>query len=120
MSTLDITVRDAATGPVLEISGELDFASAPRLRDLLATLELRAGQRLVLDLAGLAFCDSSGITALIAARNRAHAERAGIALAAVPAPTLRILAVIGLDQVIPVYPDSGAATAAVLTGPDGP
>lgn len=52
------------------------------------------------------FCDSSGITALIAARSHADAARAGIAPAAVPANTLRI---VGLDQIFPVHPDSDSA-----------
>lgn len=110
MSPLKITTRDAATGPVLEISGELDYANAAELRDLLPTLALRPGQRLVVDLAGMEFCDSSGITALIAARNHAHAAEADIALAAVPANTLRVLRIVGLDQVFSLHPDRETAT----------
>lgn len=83
---------------------------APRKRGtLVAALPLRPGQDLVLDLAGMEFCDSSGITALIAARNHAHAARAGIALAAVPAHTLRVLRMVGLDQIFPILPHSPAA-----------
>ncbi|MER5716536.1 STAS domain-containing protein [Streptomyces sp. NPDC002132] len=112
MSPLKITTRDAATGPVLEISGELDYANAAGLRDLLPTLTLRAGQRLVVDLGGMEFCDSSGISALIAARNHAEAARADIALAAVPANTLRVLRIVGLDQVFSLHPDSESAMGA--------
>ncbi len=56
------------------------------------------------------FCDSSGLTALIAARNHAHAAQADIALAAVPPRTLRVLRVVGLDQIFPLHPDSHSAT----------
>ncbi|MFC1230666.1 MULTISPECIES: STAS domain-containing protein [Streptomyces] len=119
MSLLKITTRDVATGPLLEIAGELDYTSAPALRELLTTLTLRPGQRLVLDLAAMEFCDSSGLTALIAARNHAHAARADIALAAVPPRTLRVLRIVGLDQVFPLYADSRSATRA-LTPPPGP
>ncbi|MCQ9129754.1 STAS domain-containing protein [Streptomyces hilarionis] len=110
MSQLRITARDAVTGPVLEIIGELAYPHAAELTDRLLTTTLRPGQRLVLDLAGMDFCDSSGISALIAARNLAHAARADVALAAVPAHTLRILRVVGLDQIFAVHPDSDAAT----------
>ncbi|MEU2062412.1 STAS domain-containing protein [Streptomyces sp. NPDC013455] len=110
MSPLKITAREAATGPVLGIAGELDYASAPELRERITTLALQPGQRLVLDLADMDFCDSSGITALIAARNHAHAARADIALAAVPPNTLRILRIVGLDQVFTLHPDSDTAT----------
>ncbi|MEV6839746.1 STAS domain-containing protein [Streptomyces sp. NPDC051133] len=109
MSPLKITIRDASTGPVLEIIGELDYGTAPRLREQVTALTLQPGRRLVLDLGGMEFCDSSGITALIAARNHAHAAQADIALAAVPAHTLRVLRIVGLDQVFPLLPDSETA-----------
>ncbi|MFD5271570.1 STAS domain-containing protein [Streptomyces sp. NPDC058335] len=110
MSPLKIITRDAQTGPVLEIDGVLDYGNATELRELLTTLTLQPGQRLVLDLAGREFCDSSGITALIAARNHTRAVQADIAPAAVPASTLRILRIVGLDQIFSFHPDSDAAT----------
>ncbi|MFG2682092.1 STAS domain-containing protein [Streptomyces sp. NPDC048392] len=110
MSPLKITTRDAPTGPVLEIHGDLDFATSGRLRELLTGLALRPGQRLVLDLAGMEFCDSSGLTVLIVARHHAQAAQGDIALAAVPDHTRRVLQIVGLDQIFPVFPDSAAAT----------
>ncbi|WP_328751451.1 STAS domain-containing protein [Streptomyces sp. NBC_00285] len=110
MSPLEIAVREAASGPVLEITGELDYTSAGELRTALATVTVRPGLRLVLDLAGMTYCDSSGITALLAARNHALAARADIALAAVPADTVRVLGMVGLDQVFPLHPDTATAT----------
>ncbi|WP_324290885.1 STAS domain-containing protein [Streptomyces sp. H27-S2] len=118
MSSLTITSRDAATGPVLEITGDLDYATAPDLRRAVDGLTLDAGQLLLLDLAGLEFCDSSGITTLLAARNLATRHSAAIALAAVPANTARILRIVGLDRVFTVYPDAAAATGS--TGPVDP
>ncbi|MEU6595380.1 STAS domain-containing protein [Streptomyces sp. NPDC046881] len=109
MSPLKITTRDAADGPVLEISGELDYANAAQLRDLIPTVGLRPGQRLTLDLGEMAFCDSSGITAMIAARSHAHAAQADVVLAAVPAHTLRVLRIVGLDQIFAV--EAGEETA---------
>ncbi|MET9444360.1 STAS domain-containing protein [Streptomyces sp. NPDC006610] len=109
MTPLKITTRDATTGPLLHITGELDYNSAAELRDLLTRLAINPGQRLILDLGGMEFCDSSGLTALIAARNIAHAAGADIALAAVPAPTLRVLHMVGLDQLFALHPDSDAA-----------
>ncbi|MDH6589407.1 anti-sigma B factor antagonist [Streptomyces sp. SAI-133] len=110
MSPLKITTRDTATGPVLEMAGELDYANISELRSVLASLSLRKGQCLVLDMSGLEFCDSSGITALIAARGNAQAVEADVALAAVPPNTLRVLRIVGLDQIFTIHPDSETAT----------
>ncbi|MDH6565676.1 anti-sigma B factor antagonist [Streptomyces sp. SAI-117] len=110
MSPLKITTRDTVTGPVLEMAGELDYANVSELRSVLASLSLRKGQCLVLDMSGLEFCDSSGITALIAARGNAQAVEADVALAAVPPNTLRVLRIVGLDQIFTIHPDSETAT----------
>ncbi|WP_052488523.1 STAS domain-containing protein [Streptomyces sp. 150FB] len=114
MTQLAITSRDAATGPVLEITGDLDHATASELRRAVDNLTLAAGQLLVLDLAGLNFCDSSGITSLLAARNLAIERSSDIALAAVPDNTARILRVVGLDRVFTIHPDASAATTVEL------
>ncbi|MEV7560898.1 STAS domain-containing protein [Streptomyces sp. NPDC089795] len=109
MSPLHVTVRDAPTGSVVEVVGDLDYDTCADLRDLLTTLPLQPGRRLVLDLARMEFCDSSGITTLIAARNHARSAGADFALATVPANTLRVLRVVGLDQVFPLHPDVESA-----------
>ncbi|MFF5370931.1 STAS domain-containing protein [Streptomyces sp. NPDC013187] len=110
MNALTIRQLDTATGPVLHVAGDLDFDQAPVLRGRLDQLPLSPGQCLVLDLSGLAFCDSSGITALLAARQHALAADADIVLAAVPANLLRVLTLVGLDQVFTLRPDSSAAS----------
>ncbi|WP_221353630.1 STAS domain-containing protein [Streptomyces beigongshangae] len=109
---LTLRIRTAPAGAVVELAGELDHQTAPGVRAALPGLELLPGQQLVLDLGGVEFCDSSGITVLIAARNHALAAGAGIALAAVPEHVSRIFRVVGLDQVFPAHPTARAAEAA--------
>ncbi|PSM42576.1 anti-anti-sigma factor [Streptomyces dioscori] len=109
---LTLRTRTAPAGAVIELAGDLDHHSAPEVRAALPGLDLRPGQQLVLDLGDVTFCDSSGITVLIAARNHALTAGAGIALAAVPDPVSRIFRICGLDQVFPVHPTALAAETA--------
>ncbi|WP_328583892.1 STAS domain-containing protein [Streptomyces sp. NBC_00370] len=104
MSPLNITHRTTTTGPVLHVAGELDYAQATALREHVERLVLGPGQNLVIDLSDLEFCDSTGITALLAARQHAQAAGADAVLSAVPADTLRILAIAGLDHVFTIRP----------------
>ncbi|MET9616754.1 STAS domain-containing protein [Kitasatospora indigofera] len=104
MTDLRTTVRSTPTGPVLEIAGDLDFHSAPDAREVLLGLAPGPGRLLVVDLTALTFCDSTGITLLLAARNHAVSHRAHIALAGVPAHVARIFDVTGLSQVFASYP----------------
>ncbi|GAA2467767.1 STAS domain-containing protein [Streptomyces lavendulocolor] len=101
---LKTTTRHTPDGPVLDVQGDLDFHTVPEFRKTLEGVALLRGQRLVLNLAGLRFCDSSGITAFLVARNLAATAGAEVALTAVPEPTFRVLRLVGLDQVFPIEP----------------
>jgi anti-sigma B factor antagonist len=94
---------------VVTVSGEIDLATAPQLHSELAGL-LRDGHRqLVLDFAGVEFCDATGLGVL--ARIRRHACRDGgwLRLAA-PRPMMRrLLTLTDLGELVPVYPDVSAA-----------
>ncbi|MEU4521514.1 STAS domain-containing protein [Amycolatopsis sp. NPDC024027] len=101
-----VATRTTGAGAVVTVEGELDVATAPRLRAEVAALVLKPGQVLVVDLAGVTFCDSSGISALIAARNVAEAAGAAVALAALPARLSRTFGLIGLADFFPTYPSA--------------
>ena len=69
-SALQIDRVDSEEGPLLlRLRGELDFGSASSMSRYLG--ELDAGGTLVLDLRDLEFMDSSGLAAILAARQRA-------------------------------------------------
>ncbi|MEU1224098.1 STAS domain-containing protein [Streptomyces microflavus] len=109
---LTLNTRTTSAGPVIELTGELDHHTAPEVRAALLALRLHPGQQLVFDLGALTFCDSTGITVLIAARNHALAAEASIVLAAVPDRVSRIFRIVGLDQVFPTCPTAQDAEAA--------
>lgn len=111
MTPLNIMHRDADTGPVLHVAGELDYDQAAALRRQVEQLVLTPGQCLTLDLSGLAFCDSTGITALLAARQHAQTAGADVVLAAVPPDLLRVLSIVGLDQIFRLHAGSGTSDA---------
>ena len=80
----------------LEVAGELDLATAPALLDRVRAAVAEHPAAIVLDLADLAFCDSSGINALIDAQT--YAAGTGIPLRVVNARrvTRRALEVTGV------------------------
>ncbi|MFD7087882.1 STAS domain-containing protein [Streptomyces sp. NPDC059896] len=118
--TQHLTFRSRITtaGAVIELTGELDHHTAPEVRAALPGLGLRAGRQLTLDLGGLTFCDSTGITVLIAARNHALAANSTIALAAVPERVGRIFRNVGLEHTFPTHPTTQAAEDAWRSAPD--
>lgn len=99
-----VTVRPVEGGVVLAVRGCLDAHTAPEVLERIGDISVYAGQLFVVDLSGLLFCDSSGISAFIAARNHASAAHADIVLVAVPRQVLRILGMIGLDALFTMRP----------------
>jgi anti-sigma B factor antagonist len=70
---LSITVSDDGAAVTVRLVGELDIDTAADLRLALAGHPDRPGSRMVMDLSGLGFCDSSGLGALVSLRRRVAA-----------------------------------------------
>ncbi|MGW4025472.1 STAS domain-containing protein [Streptomyces sp. NPDC005009] len=102
MKPLTITASPTPAALVLEVDGDLDHSNAQQLRRAAREAALPAGRLLAVDLGKLAFCDSSGITALIAVRNHVVSVGAQVVLVAVPANMRRLLDMTGLDQVFDI------------------
>jgi len=92
-----------ATGmvPILQLVGELDISTAPGLREQLMQLLIMDGD-IVVDLSGLTFMDSSGISALIVAHKRARDQGRKMTLRRPAGAVAKVLAVSGTDQVFTI------------------
>jgi|GraSoiStandDraft_48_1057284.scaffolds.fasta_scaffold163872_2 anti-sigma B factor antagonist len=86
---------------VLSVVGELDIGTSDQLRTAVGRY-LRPQIRLILDLAGVTFCDSTGLAALVGVYKQVAAQQGDLLLRA-PVPRVRnLLAVTGLDRVLRV------------------
>jgi anti-sigma B factor antagonist len=85
---------------VVIIFGEIDLYTAPRLHsELAAVIADGMPARVVIDMSGVEFCDSTGMNVLLSCLRRVH-ERGGELEIASPRPAVRkILQVTGLDSV---------------------
>ena len=99
---LDLQVTDGAIATI-HLSGELDPATAPKLDEEIDRLLSKGPvERLVLDLSGLTFLDSSGLRVFVTARESLSARGGELALRDPSANTLRLLDVTGLGEIIAV------------------
>ncbi|MBA9002289.1 STAS domain-containing protein [Thermomonospora cellulosilytica] len=99
---LNVSTTHRAGHAVVTATGELDLYTAPRLQNELTALVRDRAERVVVDLGGVGFCDSTGLNVLLAAHRDLTAQGGSLALAA-PTPTVRrILQVTGLDTVFTV------------------
>jgi anti-sigma B factor antagonist len=89
----------------VNLDGELDIASAPALAWRLAPLA-ETGCYLVLDLAGLRFCDCAGLSLFLRLRQRVISAGGSLHLTAATAPVCRLIAQTNLHHLLPVAADA--------------
>jgi len=90
-SALDIDVEERGSRVHMQLSGELDLASAESLNQHLEQVEGGKPQLLVLDLRRLRFMDSTGLREIIGATRRAHADGRRVVLVKGPGPIDSVL-----------------------------
>ncbi|MEU9108868.1 STAS domain-containing protein [Streptomyces xanthophaeus] len=94
------------------VAGELDIATAPRLRTEALALIAQGHRHLILDLGAVSFCDSSGFNALVGIFRCAKAAGGTLVLAAVPDRLERMLVLTGLSALLPAHPTAAHALVA--------
>jgi anti-anti-sigma factor len=94
-----VGVQRRSGAAIVQPRGELDLATVGTLRAALDGVEIPG--RLVLDLNGLSFIDSTGLRLLVALDQRARREQFELMLIAPAAPVDRAIHVSGLDRVLP-------------------
>ncbi|WP_395577288.1 STAS domain-containing protein [Streptomyces sp. BK79] len=94
------------------VTGDLDIATAPDLRSQALALIEQGHRHLILGLADVTFCDSSGFNALVGIFRCAKAADGSLSLATVPDRLERLLSLTGLSTLLPAYPTAAEALAA--------
>jgi anti-anti-sigma factor len=112
---LQVVVERLDSAAVARVSGELDIASAPELTE---TLRSFAGtcDRVILDVSGLTFIDSTGLNLALDEHRRALADGHQFVVAGAAGGVLRALRLVGLDTVLPLAPDVDSVIGAQERG----
>jgi anti-sigma B factor antagonist len=109
---LSLATRTVAEHTVLEVGGEVDVYTAPRLRERLIELIEGGARAVVVDLNRVDFLDSTGLGVLVGAHRRLRLVGGTVGLVCAKEPLLKIFRITALDQVFPLYPSVEAATDA--------
>jgi len=92
--------------------GHVGISNVDQLRDRLLAVINRGAAVLIADMTGTASCDHSGVEAIARACQRAATNGTRIRLAVTAPGVRRVLAIEGLDRMVPIYPSLEAAAAA--------
>lgn len=114
MSNVPTVVKTRSGHALVAVfQGEMDYLTGPMFRTEFLSL-LDSGDRfVVLDVAGVPFCDSAGLNALLAAHRHAKEIGARLVLAAVPDQLRQLLRITGVDEILDIYGSAQEAAAAL-------
>lgn len=108
---LSVATRTQQDRTVVTVTGEVDLATAPGLDDELVALLDGGSTRLVVDLAGVDFLDSSGLGVLVKALKRTREKDGSLDLVVTSERILKVFRITGLDTVIPIHATLDGALA---------
>ncbi|HEY3195413.1 MAG TPA: STAS domain-containing protein [Candidatus Dormibacteraeota bacterium] len=102
--SLDVESRQTDNGvTVIAPSGRLDVAGAPALKEAVNEAVKSGQPRLVIDMEGVSFVDSSGLGSVVAALKLARNSSGDLRLAAPNQQVRVVLELTTLDRVFPYY-----------------
>jgi anti-sigma B factor antagonist len=100
-----VQMEDGAT---VVVDGEIDLATCSHLWLVMGTA-MALGPRLVLDLAGTTFIDSTGLALIVRAHHQLGRRREAIVIRSPRPEARRVLSITGVDQLVTIEEPSGRA-----------
>ena len=110
--SVSVSAEDGASGPrsVVRLAGEADITTQV-LSEALDAETAKRPRVLLVDASGLTFIDCSALHEIVRAHRRLRASGCLLAIVAPSKQVARILALTGLDTVVPVYATAEEASA---------
>jgi len=99
---MEHSVREEGGAAIASFRGDVDLEHSPKAREVLLDLVGRS-RKVLVDLSGVNYIDSSGVASLVEAFQRAKKAGVDFALVSVNAPALRVLELARLDKVFTIH-----------------
>ena len=102
IASFDVDTTRTGADAVVRVIGELDVASAPRLRDELVDLVQHGVRAVTVDLAQLDFIDSTGLTVLAGGLKRLREQGGDLILRSLNPNAMKVFEITGLTKVFTI------------------
>ena len=103
MDGFGVERRDNEACAVLSVQGEVDLTAAPRLRQALVTIVAEGHDRVVVDLTGTEFLDSTGLGALVGGLKRIRARGGEMRVVCSSPRVCKVFEITSLDRVVRMF-----------------
>jgi len=112
MADYGVEVAQRDGWAVVAISGQVDLATAPALKERMLQLVTDGQEHLVCDLTSTEFLDSTALGALVSVLKRLKVKGGEMRLVCTSPSILKVFDITGLDRVFPIHASLDEATAA--------
>ena len=108
---LSLETRQENDHIIIEVSGEIDVYTAPKLRECITSLVDEGHRDLVVDLEKVEFMDSTGLGVLVGGLKRVRTHEGSLELVCTQERLLKIFRITGLGKVFAIHSNQAEATA---------
>jgi anti-sigma B factor antagonist len=108
---LSLSTRVQGDRTVIDVAGEVDVYTAPKLRETLIELVAQGSYHLVVNMEEVDFLDSTGLGVLVGGLKRVRAHDGSLRLVCTQERILKIFRVTGLAKVFPIHASVDDAVA---------
>ncbi|HET7901845.1 MAG TPA: STAS domain-containing protein [Candidatus Nanopelagicales bacterium] len=106
-----MSTHDQAGRTIVAATGEVDVYTAPVLDEALSAAIAGGATSVVVDLSGVDFLDSTGLSVLVKALKRVRDADGALDVVVTAERVSKVFRITGLDQVIPVHASLADALA---------
>lgn len=99
-------VAGAGSRVVVEVTGQVDLATAPQLATTLAQAQTDGVDQLVVDLTAVDFLDSAGVRVLVVAAQQAAQANVRLSVRGAQDMVARVLEITGVSDYLNVVPEA--------------
>lgn len=111
MADLVIGLRNVEGTPVLDLNGEVDSYNSPKLRERMVNLIDEGQSKLVINLSGVDYIDSTGLGTLVGGLKRASEKGGAIKLICPNEQIYKVFSITGLVKVFQIFENEQAVFA---------
>ena len=109
---LSLETRHEGGHTIIEVGGEIDVYTAPKLRDKITELVADGVYDIIVDMEAVEFLDSTGLGVLVGGLKRVRAHEGSLRLVCNQERILKIFRITGLTKVFPIHTSVDEAVSA--------
>lgn len=109
---MEVRQSEISGTALIEVEGDIDLFQSRALREAIADLIAAGKSRLIIDLAGVAYIDSSGLGVLISARTQLKKAGGDLKISRITDSVRNVVTLTRLNQLLDFYDDIDEALAA--------